>query len=182
MPNSSQLRKPSLNDLSALAELGRATFVETFGHLYTPDDLQSFLTGVYSEKSVAAELNNPNLHFQILTQEEEIIGYAKIGPVHVPTENPAPGAMELWQLYVSQEFIGQGLGKKLMAWAEEQFSARKATEIYVSVFSENERAIRFYESHGYRKVGEYGFPVGEQIDLEWIMRKAPSSHADTIEN
>ncbi|MBR9759241.1 GNAT family N-acetyltransferase [bacterium] len=175
MPATFQLRTPSLNDLGALTELGRATFVETFGDLYTPEDLHAFLTGVYSEKSVSEELNNPDLQFQVLTQEEELVGFAKIGPVHVPAENPAPSAMELWQLYVRQEFLGQGLGKKLMAWAEEQFALRKAPEVYVSVFSENERAIRFYESHGFKKIGEYGFPVGDQIDLEWIMHKIGSS-------
>ena len=90
------LRTPSLDDLSALAELGRDTFVETFGDLYKSEDLQAFLTEVYSEKAVEEELNNPDLHFQILTQGDELIGYAKIGPVHVPAENPAPGVMELW--------------------------------------------------------------------------------------
>ena len=98
MPAPFQLRTPSLDDLGALAELGRATFVETFGDLYTPEDLRAFLTGVYSEKSVSEELNNPDLQFQVLTQEEELIGFAKIGPVHVPAENAAPSAMELWQL------------------------------------------------------------------------------------
>ena len=175
MPAPFQLRTPSLKDLGALAELGRTTFVETFGDLYTPEDLHAFLTEVYSEKSVSEELNNPDLQFQVLTQEEELVGFAKIGPVHVPTKNPAPSAMELWQLYVRQEFLGQGLGKKLMTWAAEQFASRKATDIYLSVFSENERAIRFYQSHGFKKIGEYGFPVGNQIDLEWIMHKIGSS-------
>ena len=175
MPAPFQLRTPSLKDLGALAELGRTTFVETFGDLYTPEDLHAFLTEVYSEKSVSEELNNPDLQFQVLTQEEKLVGFAKIGPVHVPTKNPAPSAMELWQLYVRQEFLGQGLGKKLMTWAAEQFASRKATDIYLSVFSENERAIRFYQSHGFKKIGEYGFPVGNQIDLEWIMHKIGSS-------
>ena len=177
MPDSFNLRSPDLSDLCALAELGRDTFIETFGDLYTPEDLQAFLTGVYSEEVVAEELNNPDLHFQILTKGNEFVGYAKIGPVHVPVKTPDPAAMELWQLYVRQEFIGQGLGKKLMTWANEQFVARNASDIYVSVFSENERAIRFYESLGFRKVGEYGFEVGQQIDLEWIMCKASPSHA-----
>ena len=177
MPPHLQLRTPSLDDLGALAQLGSDTFVETFGDLYRPEDLQSFLTGVYSEKSVLEELNNPDLHFQVLTKGDDFVGYAKIGPVHVPAENPSPAAMELWQLYVRQEFIGQGLGKTLMAWAEAQFATRKASEVYISVFKENERAIRFYKSHGYEIVGEYGFKVGKQIDRELIMRKTLSLHA-----
>ena len=165
------LRAPTSSDLSALAELGRATFVETFGDLYRPEDLESFLISVYSEKAIAEELESESLHYQVLEHENRLIGYAKIGPVHVPVENPASDAMELWQLYVLKEFIGQGHGSKLMTWANEQFTQRKASEVYVSVFSENSRAIRFYENQSFTKVGEYGFPVGDHIDLEWIMRR-----------
>lgn len=58
-----------------------------------------------------------------------------------------------------------------MEWAMNYFRSINTDEIYVSVFSENPRAIRFYQKYGFEKIGEYGFPVGDQVDLEWIMRK-----------
>lgn len=165
------LRPPTRHDLQALTKLGRDTFVETFGTLYTPEDLNSFLTEVYSESVVADELADPKLSHQVIEHQGDLIAFAKIGPVYVPVDDPAPDAMELWQIYVRREFLGQGLGKQLMTWAFQQFEELGAGDIYVSVFSENERAIRFYQAYGFEKFGEYGFPVGEQIDLEWIMRK-----------
>ena len=165
------LRAPTPDDLPRLARLGRDTFIETFGTLYKPEDLNHFLENVYSEEAVAQELADPKLTHRVIDNGEDLVAFLKIGPVHVPVDNPAPDAMEIWQVYVRQEFIGHGLGKRLMAWADDEFQKRKAGEIYVSVFSENERAIRFYQRHGFEKVGEYGFPVGEQIDLEWIMRR-----------
>ena len=170
------LRAPNPDDLSQLARLGRETFIETFGTLYTPDDLNHFLQNVYSEKTVAQELADPKLTHRVIDNGEDLVAFIKIGPVHVPVDNPLPGAMEIWQLYVRREFIALGLGKQLMAWADDEFQKRDAGDIYVSVFSENERAIRFYQRHGFKKVGEYGFPIGDQIDLEWIMhRPAPNS-------
>ena len=166
-----ELKTPRHKDLTALAKLGRETFVETFGHLYSAEDNRTFLEEVYSEKSVGEELDRDDLHFQVISMGEELIAYIKIGPVHVPAENPAPDAMEIWQIYVRKEWIGHGFGKQLIAWAEAQFASRKTSEIYISVFSENPRAIRFYERHGLEKIGEYGFKVGKHVDLEWIMRK-----------
>ncbi len=165
------LRSPTPEDLPKLAALGRDTFVETFGDLYTPEDLNFFLEEAYHDQVVAEELADPGLTHQIIEYQEQLIAFAKIGPVHVPVDKPAPGSMELGQLYVLREFLGQGLGDKLMTWALDRFAAFNPPELYVSVFSENERAIRFYQKYGFQKCGEYGYPVGNHIDLEWIMKK-----------
>ena len=171
----SSLRSPTQSDIPALASLGRDTFIETFGPLYTPNDLQTFLSDVYSDQVVAEEVADPRLIHQVIEHQDELIAFIKIGSVHVPTKNPLPDAMEIWQIYVRQSFLGHGLGDLLMTWAFDQFALQQAPEIYVSVFSENERAIRFYQKYGFEKHGEYEFPVGDQIDLEWIMKKNSNS-------
>lgn len=172
-PDNFLLRSPTLVDLPKLTRLGAETFTETFGHLYSPEDLQVFLEQVYSDRSVTTELNDPRLTFQVLEdpRDQELVGYVKLGPVHVPIENPPHDAMEVWQLYVRRRLMGRGLGLRLMNWANAEFTARGIGEVYVSVFSENELAIKFYRRQGFEKIGEYGFVVGEQIDHEWIMRR-----------
>ena len=40
-PDKATLRRATADDATALGELGAATFVETFGHLYSIEDLQS---------------------------------------------------------------------------------------------------------------------------------------------
>jgi ribosomal protein S18 acetylase RimI-like enzyme len=169
------LRAPTKSDISALARLGRDTFIETFGPLYKPADLQTFLTEAYSDQVVTAELADPRLIHQVIEHKNDLIAFIKIGPVHVPAVNPLPDAMEIWQLYLRQTFLGHGLGDLLMNWAFEQFAVRQAPEIYLSVFSENKRAIAFYQKYGFEKHRDYDFPVGEQIDLEWIMKKSSPS-------
>jgi diamine N-acetyltransferase len=172
-PAMSQLRlfSPTCDDAGALAELGRRTFVETFGTLYQPADTQAFLEQVHSLSAVLAELADPGLHFQLAELDGELVGYIKVGKVHVPVPSPSSAAQELRQLYVLEKHTGKGIGKRLMGWAEQKFAALGADEVYISVFSENHRAIGFYRSFGFEKIGEYGFKVGNQVDLEWIMRR-----------
>ena len=50
------IRRATPDDIPALAELGATTFVETFGHLYRPEDLQSFLEESHSEAAYARVL------------------------------------------------------------------------------------------------------------------------------
>lgn len=173
--NRLRLFAPSTADAAALAELGAATFIETFGASYPPEDLRAFLDQVHSHSAVLAELSDPGLHFQLAELDGELVGYIKVGTLHVPAQSPSPRAQELRQLYVLEKLTGKGIGKQLMGWADRKFAELGADEIYVSVFSENHRAIGFYRSFGFEKIGEYGFKVGKQVDREWIMRRV--SHA-----
>lgn len=166
-----QLRAPEVADTVKLASLGRVTFIETFAPLYEKEDLDHFLGEVYSDGAVAKELADPKLTHRVIEFETELVGFIKVGPVHVPAKSPLLNAAEIWQIYVRQSFLGKGLGDLLMEWAIDHFASLNTPEIYVSVFSENPRAIRFYEKYGFKKIAEYGFPVGDQIDLEWIMKK-----------
>lgn len=166
-----QLRNPEIEDTAHLAELGRSTFIETFGTLYRQEDLNHFLKEVYSDAVVAQELADPKLTHRVIESDGELVAFIKVGPVHVPAESPSPDAGEIWQVYVRKSFLGKGLGDRLMEWAMNYFRSINTDEIYVSVFSENPRAIRFYQKYGFEKISEYGFPVGDQVDFEWIMRK-----------
>ncbi len=69
--------------------------------------------------------------------------------------------------------FGSGVAQKLMdaslAWLENIYQ----NNIFVGVYSENFRAQKFYSRYGFKKVGEYGFPVGDHIDREFIMTLNP---------
>ena len=49
-------RAPRAEEAAALADLGRNSFVETFGHLYRPEDLAMFLEDVYADEVVASQI------------------------------------------------------------------------------------------------------------------------------
>ncbi|HCN81503.1 MAG TPA: GNAT family N-acetyltransferase, partial [Verrucomicrobiales bacterium] len=112
-----QLRAPKAEEASKLASLGRDTFIETFGPLYRKEDLDHFLEGAYSDTVIAEELADPKLAHRIIEFKNELIAFIKVGPVHVPAKSPSPDAAEIWQLYVRQSFLGEGIGSCLMNWA-----------------------------------------------------------------
>lgn len=165
-------RSPSPADTEKLANLGRDTFIETFGHLYRPRDLQTFLASKYTPEIIAREIADPALRHQAVESQGDLVAFIKIGPLGLPVPAPLSPAGEIKQLYVRQSFAGQGLGKQLMSWAFAQMKAAGIAHLYLSVFSENVRAINFYRRCGFRKCGEYHYPVGEQLDLEWIMHRS----------
>ena len=163
-----EYRNAKVDDAPELAELGAATFTDTFGHLYQPDDLAVFLQN-HSVEAWEKELSDPAFEVQVAEKDGRMVGYAKIGPPHLPFE-PRGEAAELRQLYVVEEMKGQGVAHALIDWVIDQARRRRADHLYLSVFTENHRARRFYEKLGFEVEGTYHFMVGNHADEDIVMR------------
>lgn len=155
-------------DAEALAELGAQTFTDTFGHLYQPDDLEIFLQN-HSTANWQKELTDPAFEVRIAERDGILVGYVKLGPPHLPFE-PRGEASELRQLYVVEEMKGQGIAHELMGWVIERARDLGADYLYLSVFTENHRALRFYEKYDFEPEGTYAFMVGSHADEDIVMR------------
>lgn len=161
-------RIATAEDAEALADLGARTFTHTFGHLYQAADLEIFLQN-HSPANWVKELNDPAFEVRVAERAGEMIGYVKLGPPHLPFE-PRGEAAELRQLYVVEEAKGQGIADELMRWVIERARDKRADHLYLSVFTDNHRARRFYEKYGFEPEGTYAFMVGNHADEDIVMR------------
>ena len=157
------------DDAAALAELGARSFTDTFGHLYTPENLAAFLVN-HSEDKWRTELGDPAFAIRIGEADGASVAYAKLGPPSLPFE-PTGKPIELRQFYVLKDFHGSGAAQELMTWVIDEAMRRGAEEMYLSVFTDNHRARRFYERYGFEPVGRYDFMVGTHADEDIVMKK-----------
>jgi ribosomal protein S18 acetylase RimI-like enzyme len=158
------------DDAETLAELGRRSFVETFGHLYSPEDLRAFLD-THTATSWAQELADPAFAIRIGEVDGEAMAYAKIGPPKLPFELRGQ-AVELRQFYVLSDWHGSGAAGELMRWVIETARGRGGDDLYLSVFVDNARARAFYAKYGFVEEGRYAFMVGNHADEDIVMRLA----------
>ena len=163
-------RNAAPSDAEALAELGRRSFVDTFGHLYSPQDLALFLAN-HSVDSWAQELADPAFAIRIGEAGGEAVAYAKIGPPKLPFE-PRGAAVELRQFYVLSDWHGRGAAGEMMAWVLDEARRRGGDDLYLSVFVDNPRARAFYSRYGFVEEGRYAFMVGSHADEDIVMRLA----------
>lgn len=165
------IRRATLEDAAALSEIGARTFVETFGHLYPPEDLEAFLAEAYGPERTAADLAHPGKAQWLVEADGEVVGYALAGPCYLPHAEVTPECLELKRFYLLKPWQGGGLGGRLFAVVTAWFAAHGPRDLWIGVWSENQGAQRFYLRHGFVKVGEYGFKVGSVTDHEFIMRR-----------
>ena len=162
-------RDATVKDAVELDRIFDRSFCDTFAHLYCPEDLDSFLSG-FGVREWESQLRDPACAFRIAEVSGRPVGYVKIGPQKLPVETDRP-ALLLDQLYLLKEHHGAGIAHDLMDWVLAEAKRRGAEELYLTVFTENHRARRFYDRYGFEVVGRYDFMVGNHVDEDVIMRK-----------
>ena len=106
-----------------------------------------------------------------------VAGFATAGDIStggagdLPHPDIRPGDGELKRLYVREAAKGTGLAARLMEAALGWLERDGPRPVWLSVWSQNHRAQRFYTRYGFGVVGEYLYPVGESRDEEFIMRR-----------
>jgi len=154
-----------------LADIGAETFSQTFGHLYSRQDLQLFLTGKHSAECYRKLITDQETAVWLARNRAgEAIGYAVAGPCGLPVPDMPAKSGELLRIYVREASRGGGLGQKLLVqvfdWLEGRFD-----HIYLSVYAENHGAQRLYKRYGFEKVHDYFFMVGNHADPEFIFKQ-----------
>lgn len=169
------LRRATPDDAAALSALAARTFTETFGHLYRPEDLVLFLRDAYAEGKQRELLSRDDSAVWLLEDAGVPVGHAAAGPCGLPHPDVRPEDGELKRLYLLKACQGGGEGSRLMRVAMDWLLSDGPRALWIGVWSENLGAQRFYARHGFEKVGEYLFPVGQARDLEFILRRPERS-------
>jgi diamine N-acetyltransferase len=160
-------------DGAPLDAMARAVWLETFGHSGSAEDIGLYLAKAYGpDGDLIRHLSDPDHRFRLACIRGDIVGYAKLSLPWLPEGTFGPRARQLSQLYTLAGVRGSGVARALMDWAIATARDEGADELLLTVWEHNPRATRFYEKIGFVQVGDYEFPMGNQIDRDLIMRLA----------
>lgn len=169
------IRRATTADAEALAELGRATycetFVEEFAIPYPAEDLAGFLDAAFASARMRAWIEDPDQALWLAEADGALVGYAGAGPAALPHPEVRPGDGELKSLYVRRSAQGTGLGRRLFDEALGWLERDGQRTLWIGVWSGNLRAQAVYRARGFEKAGEYDYPVGRWRDREFILRR-----------
>lgn len=169
------VRRATIEDAAVVSRIATETFVETFGHLYPPEDLRHFLENTYTPELQRKNLENEEKAIWLLEHEGAVVGHAFAGPCGLPHADVREEDGELKRLYVLRRFHGRGWGSVLLRTALAWLEREGPRTLWIGVWSENLGAQKLYARHGFEKVGDYEFPVGRVRDHEFILRRRPDS-------
>lgn len=166
------IRKAELSDLATVQEIGRETFFETFAEANTEADMQKYLRENFSDAKVSAELSQPDSGFFIAWEGKVPIGYLKINTGQSQTEPQGETALEIERIYVKNAYHGKKVGQLLYEQALDIARQQNKTHLWLGVWEENPKAIRFYEKNGFVAFDKHIFQFGNDAQTDILMKKA----------
>lgn len=153
--------------MPALSALAARVWADEFGNTLDPADVSAELDASRSASYFLSALD----HTTVLVAEHAntLVGYVQAGAVEIPEVDVQPGDAGLRRLYVDTESQGRGIGRQLLRAALDHPTLVRARRIYLTVWEENRRAVRLYESVGFRAIGKTRFTIGSEPVEDLIM-------------
>ena len=165
-----KIRKINIDDLEALRNLGIQTFKETFEEVNTEEDMQKYLDENLSLERLKSELENLDSEFYFIENENKNLGYLKLNFGNAQTEKVEENYFEIERIYVLKAFLGQKIGQILFDKAIEIGREKNLEYVWLGVWEENHRAIKFYEKNGFEIFGKHDFVLGKDVQTDLLMK------------
>ena len=165
-----KIRKINIDDLETLRYLSIQTFKETFEEVNTEEDMQKYLLENLSIEKLKTELENVNSEFYFAENNDEILGYLKLNFKDAQTEKLEENHFEIERIYVLKAFLGQKIGQILFDKAIEIGREKNLEYVWLGVWEENHRAIRFYGKNGFEIFGKHDFVLGKDVQTDLLMK------------
>jgi len=164
------IRKAELKDIYNLQKIGKQTFVETFSEGNTEENLKKYLEEGFSIEKLTDELKDQNSEFYFAEVNYEVIGYLKLNSGQSQTELQHDNALEIERIYVLKEFHGKRVAQMLYQKAIEVANRLDVDFVWLGVWEENPRAIRFYKKNGFVEFDKHIFKLGDDEQTDIMMK------------
>ncbi|MBI1343504.1 MAG: GNAT family N-acetyltransferase [Terrimonas sp.] len=153
--------RATVKDYSLLARIGEKTFLESHGHSAPLADIENYVQEKYNDEACLLELENPKNIYHFIYHEGQAAGFSKIIPDEPHPQIDNPRLTKLERIYILRKYYHLKLGWSLLHHNIEISKAFAQQGMWLYVWKENERAIRFYSNNGFRISGSHDFKISE---------------------
>ncbi len=161
-------------DLPVLRKVAIETFKETFAADNTLENTAAYIGEAFSPEQLERELDNPASTVYLALEEGEVVGFIKLNNAPAQTDVNDKTSLEIERIYVLKKFHGTGCGRLLLDKAITCAVEAGKKYVWLGVWEQNHRAIRFYEKNGFTRFGEHIFQLGDDAQRDYLLRKSIS--------
>ncbi len=165
------IRPIQFSELETLRKIAIDTYWDTFADSTTLENNQKFVDEAYTLEQFAKELEEPNNQYYLAWEGDQAAGYMRLRLSNEVEHELGSNTIELQRLYVHPNFQGKKIGVKLIELALDYARENKFEWIWLGVWEFNHRAQAFYKKFGFERFSEHVFQVGDDPQIDWLLRK-----------
>lgn len=135
-----QIREMTVSDAGIVSELYADSWRRTYSDLYDEAGLAAQIAKRFSEEKQTEEVKNADVITLVVTDGDAVIG---------ASSSMMDGRNQAWidRMHILPEYFGTGLADDLMRATIAKHSGLQS--LALKVLKGNDRAIHFYEKHGF---------------------------------
>lgn len=151
--------KANETDAPLLAQIGTQSFIESHGHSATMVVINEYVSEKFNLPVMQQELSVAENSYHIIYYNDQPAGYSKIIFNAVHPNISLPHVTKLERLYLLEDFYQLKLGAELLQFNIDLSKANHQAGMWLFVWTENNRALRFYKKMGFRAIGNFDFKL-----------------------
>lgn len=148
------IRRATIADCELINKLANEVFPATYKEILSPEQLDYMMGWMYAPENIRKQMEEEGHVYFIAYEECEPTGYVSV-------QQQDENVFHLQKIYVLPRFQGAGLGSKLFDQAVKYIKEVHPSPCLMELnVNRNNKALRFYERKGMKKVREGDFPIG----------------------
>ncbi len=165
------IRRARLSDALCLSVLATQVFLDTYATDGIHESIANEVLKSFSNEAVSELLEVGNTVLLVAETNPQLIGFVQLTLAASNDLVPSERAAQLDRLYIQERFSRQGVGSALLREAE-ALASQVASDLWLTCWSRNQRALRFYEKHAYLDLGTSIFRMeGEEHENRVLSKR-----------
>ncbi|WP_291529138.1 GNAT family N-acetyltransferase [Bacteroides sp. UBA939] len=158
------IRKATIADCKLINRLAWQIFPETYKEILVPEQMEYMMKWMYSLENIRKQMEEEGHVYFIAYKGEEACGYVSV-------QQQGDDLFHLQKIYVLSSFQGMHCGsflfREAIKYIKEVHPGSCLMELNVN---RNNKAVKFYEYMGMKKLREGDFPIGNGFYMnDYIM-------------
>jgi len=170
MEKTIEIKPAGLPEAELIADIARKTFMETYGEMNTPENMEAYLNSQFSDEKLVEELQHPRTRFFLAYLNGIPVAFTKVRDDRKAKKLEEIKALEIQRIYVLQEYQGFSMGKAMLDMIKELARKDGYQTIWLQVWQKNNKAIRFYQKAGFTVFETAKFLLGNSSQQDFLMR------------
>lgn len=166
-----KIKVATIQDAATLAQLGKKTFLQTYGPHNTKENIDLYIKKSFSKKIMTKELADVTNFYLLADLDGKAVGYAKLRENNQPFHDKKTKAVELERIYVLEEHKGHHIGSDLMQQCLNFAKIRHYKVIWLGVWEKNPIVLGFYQKWHFETFGSHDFQLGEDMQTDFLMKR-----------
>jgi len=158
----------TLKHRAVLAQIGASTFYQSYKVENTEADMQAYIQDTYTIEKMIECLNNKNIIYFLAYKDTGDVGYVKL-LLNQTNEKLIGLTAEIEKIYVRKEFHGKGIAQQLMAHVKQYCVQKSYKKIYLGVWQQNHKALKFYSKEGFKTFDTRTFQLGARLCDDYML-------------